>query len=234
VLDEQPSMEEKLKIDRCLLAVLFLAVLALGASLAEPSFAKEHRHPRAVSGSATARGSFRKAPKFGIHVPNAIGARTKGEGLNSPPSQEPINKSVNPAGLNVESTSPPAANKSPDANAGIKPRVPAVPPVHSTPVVGPAHAVPRNAIGQPVAAHEANRESTGPRVDVARPAADFAHPVGLAGPVSGSGQQLAAHQNPNLGSAVSGKIHPFVTPTSLGGPAKVVIGINGTMIRPKH
>lgn len=203
-----------------------LLAVVLGASLAQPVFAKEHQsvHAKGTAGSAAAKGAFRKGPRTGTHAPAAAGVGAKGEDAKSPPEEAPI-------------VNAPAVSKGPDASAGVKLKATPVPQLHGAPVTAPANTVLRNAIGLPVVRHDAVPGS-GPHLANAPPAAGFSPAARVASPGAGPGAP-AGHQNPNIGLAPRGSISGTgmsrspVAPATLGGPAKVAAGINGSTLRPK-
>jgi hypothetical protein len=222
----------------------YLLAVMLGAAMPQSIFAKEHgsqhgsQHAKGTAGSAASKGSAPNAARLGshtgIHAPAATGVGAKGEDAKSPPDQGPV-------------FSTPTANKAPDAGAAVKPKPSGVPPAHPAPITGPANTDLRNAIGLPVVRHDAAPGSSGPHVGTAPPAADIGHAArlgspSLGSPGAGSGYPLAAQQNPqnpNVGPAARGKISGTglirspVAPATLGGPAKVAAGVNGTTLRSK-
>ncbi len=128
--------------------------------------------------------------------------------------------------------------------------------LHARPILAPAASerVMRNAIGVAIVVqHEGVERHDGERHDfpsaVQSPAA---RAIGVAGSGTGGlakagadfGRQRIVH--PNAGPTVTatalnratiggtGVIRPHSGPSTLGGPAKAVVGINGTAIRPKH
>jgi hypothetical protein len=197
------------------LKIVLSAMVLFGALVAQPSFAKDvhpHRAHRA-SGASTASA----APRG--HAGKAAADTHASE----------------PTGIPVTVVSP-RPGFTPDrgrgANGSLKTSAPGNSQVRHTPVVGSPNPAPRNAIGLPVAQHENPTQNGG-----------FASPGKVSGAAFGGQAGLHRVANGSISDAsVSSRgridggalIRPSLAAAGLGGPAKVVAGINGTTARLKH
>jgi hypothetical protein len=205
------------------------AIAVLAASIAQPSFAKAHRpgSGKPGAGEAVSKSGSRKGTKASL--PPQIGTYAKSKGGVEPPGQEP------PVPDFISNKGP---GKSPSGETGIKPKPPDV--AHRQPTPGPATTTTRNAIGVPVVPNQALLASGGEHVPTLPGTNNLSR-----GPSLNSGGLPAGHQSqiaidPTVGAAKisrSASIRPRNVPLSpavVGGPAKSALGINGTILRPKH
>jgi len=220
---------------QCLLAIVLFGASATQASLAKPMHA--HHETRSVASAASAKPRMRAARE--VH----LGPRGTGVG------QGPVAKAANPidtrprdtidGGITALSLRPgigPGRVRS--ATAAFKIGVPGNFQAHHPAAASASNPIARNAIAVPVGQHE-NLNKSG------------AEHFGTAAPAPGSLSESRVFGGPNLGqphpAAIAsadvlsrGKIdgaaliRPALMPAGLGGPAKAVVGINGTSFRPKH
>ncbi len=205
-----------MKIGRYAIAIAFL-----GLAMPQPGFARVfHGHRGATAKSAAAKPAKAKATHTGGAVTGA-----------SPEAPVPA----------VPQRPASVAEKGPIG----RPKFGEPDRSHVRPVSGATAPVVRNAIGIPVARREGtmigNGVHTGNTVELPRSSSASA---GRAEPLTGAPSPLGVHQGPQPTATASvasrgkidgtGLIRPALAPSSLGGPAKVAGGINGTAIRPKH
>jgi hypothetical protein len=190
--------------------VLALLLGLAAAGLVQPAFAKggHAQHAKAASKNASGKGT-KQGPS-----PSAAPSTESKSDASAPAGEAPISK---------------GANKIPDANVGFKPKPLQIP--HNAPPAVPT-TITRNAIGVPVATHDAVDGTGGVHLENAPAGAGLGpKPIGLP---AGRPAPIA-----NAGTAASGKINgtglirPIQAPARLGGPAKPVGGINGTTLRAK-
>lgn len=111
------------------------------------------------------------------------------------------------------------------------------------PAPGASNFVARNAIGLPVAPHEAIPSSNGEPLGPSAAAAPSARPSGTGSVPNAKriiGEAPGAASNSALAGLRAGGIDgtslvcPALAPSGLGGPAKTAVGINGSTFRPRH
>jgi len=188
----------------------------------------------------------------------------KGRGVNAPAGEGPhsVAKGVNSTdthggntdAIDTRITAPShrarnASGKAHDAKSNFKIVAPGN--NHTRPSPGSLKPVERNAIGLPVAAHDGIRgRNDDSHVSPARnsaPAVAGTAPSAAGGSTdtkAGLVRPTIAHSNPSpivnppvvQRGAITGTglVRPNSAPSSLGGPAKVAAGINGSSTRPKH
>jgi hypothetical protein len=218
----------------------FLAIVLVSASLAQPSFAKEahaRRATRPVPSAASARPQIR--------VPREVHVGPKGTGVG----QGPVAKGADSIDtrprdtIDAGVTAPPplpgiGPGKARTATATFKLGVPGNSQVRHPAAAAAFNPDTRNAIAVPVGQHE-NLNGR----DAAHFGSAALGPGGLAGPRVFGGPNLGPQHSAAFASAgvlnrgkIDGAtlIRPALAPTGLGGPAKVVAGINGTSFRSKH
>jgi hypothetical protein len=143
------------------------------------------------------------------------------------------------------------SDKARDVKSNFRISVPGNIHTRRLPASGTLNTGARNAIGLPVTRHESTQERSGESHGVPVQSAAHENP-GLA--ASGAdnlaktdgGLERAAIERPSPSPIVStpvaqrgaingtGLVRPSSAPSGLGGPAKVIVGINATTIRPKH
>lgn len=263
------STENGLRIGSCLLAIVLL-----GASAMQTSFAEEAR-----SGAHDSNGSYlstegsrppsgedvdRSATKFENHAAPESGDASKSDGNAAAKQQSSTipQGGLNPVGKEFEGIDTRITMQSrrpggrQDKVRDVKPQVRllASSKLHQRKLAFPrtSDRALRNAIGLPVAGHGSVQLHDGEHHDfpalVQRPAAGA---VGIAGSATGGlakaeggldrptilhpGASLIVGPALNRGT-INGTslVRPGVGLPGVGGPAKVVAGISGTTIRPKH
>ena len=237
------------------LKFILLSIVLFGASLAQPSFAKQLRahHAGATAVPAAPKNSVGKNAKSEIRVPRATNAGVKGEGVSGTTGEGLTARGANSADspptetidAGVTALSPRAglaADEARNANTGLKITKPGNLGTRRAPE--PSSPVVRNAIGQPVAEHSpaGGVEHFGSAVQ--KSAAASSGTVGPANFTRGIGGPTSARQSPRPVATASvvnhgkidgaGLIRPAFATSGLGGPAKAVAGINGTTLRRKR
>jgi hypothetical protein len=209
------------------LGFLVLAIALIGASLTQPSLAKtlhaQHAHQAGAKGQISVKGDG--AAHDAAHAPTATGADS-GDEVTAPSR----------AGLPGDRPRPPNVNAKTGAPGTLQVRREAVP--------GPSEAIPRNSIGVAVAPRKdvtaSGGESLRPPPPLVAPGEPADHLNGGAFPGGSdierrSQRPVTTASIPSFGKIEgAGLIRPAVAPSGLGGPAKVVSGINGTTLRSKH
>ena len=217
------------------LGFLVLAIALIGASLTQPSLAKtlhaQHAHRAAAKSQLSVKGDG--AAHDAAHEPIAKGtdsgdaqAKDSGDEVTAPSR----------AGLPGDRPRPPNVNAKTGAPGTLQVRREAVP--------GPSEAIPRNSIGVAVAPRKdvtaSGGESLRPPPPLVAPGEPADHLNGGAFPGGSdierrSQRPVTTASIPSFGKIEgAGLIRPAVAPSGLGGPAKVVSGINGTTLRSKH
>jgi hypothetical protein len=230
-----------------------LAVVLLGASATQASFAKQV-HANRASGTASsapprvARSSSGVSganAKSQIRMPLETGAGPKGQGVGAGTIAKGANSIVAHARDSIDTQitvlSPRrrfGPDKSRNGGARLKIGAPGNFQARRLPAAGRSDLVARNAIGLPVALHENMNGRIGERLGFTA-----ASPRGLAS-ARGLGGANIGRTNPAPIATASvlsrskidgaGLIRPALAPSGLGGPAKAVDGINGTTLRPKR
>lgn len=225
-----------------------LAVTVLAASVARPDFAEARHAHRAGGQAAPGSGNRSQAKvKVGSHPPFVV--NREGENAKAPsgaptaPGNSDDARTRQPADEHGTFASPQPAFSPDKIGVNAKPKValPGNPQAKRTAIAVPPVPVTRNAIGVAIPVHETpgRGENLGPARKI---------PAALPGNVSGrvnpgvspgadhaSTHPLASADISSRGRIDStGLIRPTVHPTAIGGPAKMVTGIDGTTIRPKH
>jgi hypothetical protein len=156
-------------------------------------------------------------------------AHRAGSASKSPSAQDDKPKGANPADSQAKETSDAPVTVSPPRDPSVKREMPLNLQTRRAPVPAPQNPVPRNSIGEIAAPHESMTVIDGRRLSSAAPA-----PVlGAIGPPHPG--PVVSVTIPSRGKVDgAGLIRPFVALTGLGGPAKVVVGINGTTLRSKR
>ncbi len=200
--------------------IILLAIVLAGASLAQPSFAKEVRAHHVGVTKGTARKNA-KGPKSSDTKPSD----TIDAGVTALPPRQGV-----------------TPNKARHANAGLKIAKPGD--FQARRVPERSNSVVRNAIGQPIAEQSPAGGAKHIGFSVQPPAAASGGTVGLAKSARAIGGLSSVRQSPHPVAPASianrgqidgaGLICPAVAPSALGGPAKAVSGINGTTLRPKR
>jgi hypothetical protein len=201
--------------------VLLAIVLAIAA---QPAVAKQaHRHHANKSAvTATPKARTGKADVKAVGRPDSH---------QSPGSQK---SNETPAAIAVpRPASPP--DKGQGAKAGVKIVAPDHPQVRHAPSLSAPTA--RDAIGMPLVRHD---------VSVGKGGAGVGSPVGVGAAATitrpSAGVGGPRHASPMTGGNMpstgriggTSLIRSATAPTGLGGPAKTVVGINGTTVRSKH
>ncbi|MGD0026471.1 MAG: hypothetical protein ABSC37_17925 [Xanthobacteraceae bacterium] len=118
--------------------------------------------------------------------------------------------------------------------------------VRRAPAPGASNFVARNAIGLSVARHEVIQGPNGERFNFRPPAQSPAAAASGTGSFAAANRGLGGtrivgqNSSPTVTALSRGRIdgalliRPGLAPSGVGGPAKVVAGINGTTFRPKH
>jgi hypothetical protein len=208
-----------------------LAILLVGASAAQSSFANAHRSHHDARGKAASS----------VQRPTAKGA-------SDAQAKDGSNADIVPSPVS------PTTDKAQTTN--VKSRTPGNYQVRRVAVPVPPNAIPRNAIGVAIAPPKGVTASSGESFKPGPAASTDAgigegkaggypreqgialkplHPLATASIPSVSSLSIS-----NAGAANRGKIdgasliRPSVAPSGLGGPARPVAGINGTTLRPKH
>jgi hypothetical protein len=150
-------------------------------------------------------------------------AHRAGSASKSPSAHDDKPKDANPADSDAPVT------VSPPRDPSVKREMPLNLQTRRAPLPAPQNPVPRNSIGEIAAPHESMTVIDGRRLSSAAPA-----PVlGAIGPPHPG--PVVSVTMPSRGKVDgAGLIRPSVAPTGLGGPAKVVVGINGTTLRSKR
>jgi hypothetical protein len=214
---------------------LLLAIVLIGASAAQPSFAKAHHSHHDAKGKAAS--SVQRPIAKGANSSNA--QAKDGSDVDIVPS---------PVGLTTD--------KARTTNVSVKNHTPENFQVRRVAVPAPSGTIPRNAIGVAIAPQKSVTASSGEsfKPAAAAPIAtslgdgkadgypgepDIAlkpsHPLATASIPSVSSLS-ASNPAPQNRGRIDGAslIRPSVAPSGLGGPAKTVAGINGTTLRPKR
>jgi hypothetical protein len=172
-----------------------------------------------VLGAKTMQPSFAKEPR--------VGHAGTGESKDRPAHGAKA-KAINPVHGQAKDTNDIRAKAAPPRSPGEKPNFPENFPTWRAPVMAP-NSPPRNSIGAAVVAPHENitafdRQHFGPAL-----------PAPFVAPGIGRQPPAPIASMPGRG-AVDGAtlIRPAVALQGLGGPAKVVAGINGTKLRSKH
>ena len=241
--------------------IILMAIVLLGVTLTQPSFARDS-HAHRDNGTAVAashKAGAGRAAKFDIRPVRRSGAGIKG--VNASTGEKSTAKGATPVDPHQSDTSETPVvvtaprpgvtpDKDGDANAHFKTTAPGNSQARHVPVLRSSNPVTRNAIGQPVVQHEDAAASGGTRVGAAgsaslpSPGAPLSRTESLGKPNGGIGGPSVGLQRPSPVASTSissrgridatGLIRPSRAPAALGGPAKAVVGISGTTLRPKH
>jgi hypothetical protein len=175
-----------------------------------------------LTGATTMQTSFAKAPRAHRVGTNVSKDRpAKDEKPKGAPPVDDSTKETNDAG--VITAAPRGSSERRDSPANIQSRHVSLPP--------PPSPLPRNSIGEVIAPHESLTAVDGQHSGVAIPA-----PV-LGAPAIGRqyASPTASASMPGRGKVDgAGLIRPSAAPQGLGGPARVVAGINGTTLRSRR
>jgi len=238
-----------------------MAIVLLGVTLTQPSFAR-NSHAHRANGTAVAaspKAGARRAAKSDIRPVRQSGAGIKG--VNASTGEKSTAKGATPVDPHrSDASETPAAvmtprpgvtpDKDSDANARFKITAPGNSQVRHVPVLRSSNPVTRNAIGQPVVQHEDAAVSSGTRIGapvsapLPSPGAPLSRTESLGKPNGSIGGPSVGPQRPGPVASTSissrgridatGLIRPSRAPAALGGPAKAFVGISGTTLRPKH
>jgi hypothetical protein len=243
------------------LKISLMAIVLLGVTLTQPSFARDSHAHRANGTAVTAshKVGARRAARTDIRAVRHFGAGIKG--VDASTGEKATAKDATPVDPHQsDAIETPAAvmtprpgvtpDKGSDANARFKITAPGNSQVRHVPVLRSSNPVARNAIGQPVVQHEdaaaSGRTRVGATVSAPLPSPgaplsrteSLGKPNGSIGGPSVGLQRSGSVANTSIASPgrtdTTGLIRPLRAPAALGGPAKAVVGISGTTLRPKR